>query len=280
MVSVRRCAICSQPALPGGRLCEPCKSALKRARDTTQSEVLLPPRRQRRRPERRESLTPGGDPRPNEGVAVQRTPALPARPAEPASRDLRYGAAVAALALLALIASGAWVAHVRGAGGEVAPRYAVEDRATAEDSVRVAVRVDELRPDSAPGVSTSPPAPVDPGRSVAPAAEARLGPPARGTANRHTLAIAAPDTAPQGPAGSPPAPLEADPPAVATAGRVEIARTEPDRWQALADTLAACPTSDVFARTVCVQSARIEHCTGAWGRSPLCPPPVERDHGN
>lgn len=46
----------------------------------------------------------------------------------------------------------------------------------------------------------------------------------------------------------------------------------PDRWQTLANALAACGTeSGVFARTMCEQRARIAGCDSHWGEVALCP---------
>ena len=264
MATARSCAICSQPALPGGRLCGPCKAALKRARDATVSEAILPPRRARTRPVRAGS------------TAVR--PILPTEP--PVDRPRRAGLLAAVAALGALVATAAWVAHVRGAGGLIAPRYAISDVGPAAEAPTVSDRVpDVVQPRSVP-------APVPDERAFGPEV---VEPTVRAAPARTLVAVRTPSAAPaelqvaippraEEPVATPP-PVPAVP-VEALAVPALAVEAPPDRWQRLALSLAACPVDDLLAKAVCQQSLRIEHCTGSWGRVPLCPAPVERDHGN
>jgi hypothetical protein len=52
-----------------------------------------------------------------------------------------------------------------------------------------------------------------------------------------------------------------------------VAAAPVDRWQPLRAQLAACGAVDgLFQRAMCEQGARLAHCEGQWGETPLCPP--------
>lgn len=195
-------------------------------------------------------------------------------------RPRRAGLLAAVAALGALIATAAWVAHVRGAGGLIAPRYAVSEVGPAAETHPVAAPTPD-RSEARP----APPSASDERTIVPETVEA----PVRATPARTVVAVRAQSMAPpESPfaipsrseepvATAPPSPAV---PVEAPVSPVAAVETPPDRWQRLAMSLAACPADDLFAKAVCQQSLRIEHCTGSWGRVPLCPAPVERDHGN
>jgi len=274
-----KCAICRQPSVPGERLCAPCKSALKRARDTTVSEAILPTRRARRRPER---------------IDANVAPTLAGEaPGAPLSTTMRAGwarrATAGAAALAALVAVAGWLAHTRDPDRPISPRYSVGAAEASTETVAAAASPD-LR------AVAVPPAPVAP--ATAPGSSERG--PDRPPIDPRTLpasiavprAPAPPAPEPVSPAGNPPvgrgiatdpalgAFPPAPPPQPVLVAQAPPPKPVPDRWQRLADALARCPANDVIARTVCQEALRLEQCEGYWGRVAPCPARPERDYGN
>jgi hypothetical protein len=275
MASRQRCAICRQPSAAGGRLCVPCRSALKRARDTTVSEAWLP----RRRPRRPRASPPVSLP----AAAVAVVPDV----ANPRDRAFRRPVA-ATLVLLAAVTGVALAITQLREPEALAPRYAVTEGQGVTDPISAA----KVLPSPAanvvpavavPAVEMRPPEVDDADEPIeaTPAARPvqRLSTSARTTpavpvasTTAETAGVAA--FGPVEEAAPPPAPAR-----VAVLAPPAPARPPPDRWQRLADALARCP-DDLIARSVCQQSLRLEHCGGAWGRVASCPAPVERDYGN
>jgi len=274
-----KCAICRQPSVPGERLCAPCKSALKRARDTTVSEAILPTRRARRRPERIDANVaspPAGD-----------APGAPMSTATRVGWARRAVAGTAALAALAVIAG--WLAHTGGPDRPISPRHSLGAAEASTETVTAAASPDVR-------AAASPAAPVV--ANAAPVSIERA--PDRPPIDPRTLpasiavprAPAAPAPEPVSPAGNPrpgrgtatdpalgafpPAP----PPQPVIVAQAPAPKPAPDRWQRLADALARCPANDVIARTVCQETLRLEQCEGYWGRVAPCPARPERDYGN
>lgn len=254
------CTICRQPAAPGSNLCAPCRSALKRARDSTVSEAILPLRRQRKRP----ATTPA-------------TPAAESAPQGASAHRWVRGAWAVALGGV-LVAGGAWIVHTRGNAGTIAPRYAVAAPESGAETIKAAATTAASTVSTAPAERAAVAAPgVDPApRSL----DARSLP----------STIAVPRVAPHaeaavplplGPAVASPSVVEAPPPAPIVVAQAPAPRAPPpDRWQRLADALARCPADDLVARTMCQESLRLEHCDGFWGRVAACPARSERDYGN
>ena len=258
--------------MPGERLCAPCKSALKRARDTTVSEAILPLRRARRRPSR-DGATPL-----EAGAAL--APRLPAR------ESWARLAAVGLVAAFVVVAAGTWLAHSRSSDGTIAPRHSVGPPASNAETIKAAASTD-ARPAPLPASQAPSPlaavaaarAPIDPlampanisvprvsvAVSSEPASLASSGPPARGTATDPAL-------------GAFPAEIRA--PAPVVVAQAPAPKPVQDRWNRLADALDRCPADDVIARTVCQESLRIEQCEGYWGRVAPCPARQDRDYGN
>lgn len=94
-----------------------------------------------------------------------------------------------------------------------------------------------------------------------------------------TVPKAAPAPSPEPVAPPPAAPLPPPEPAPVVVAQAPAPKPVPDRWQRLAERLAACPPG-LFERVYCQESLRLEHCDGYWGRVAPCPARVERDHGN
>lgn len=268
-----KCAICRQPCMPGQRLCAPCKSALKRARDTTVSEAILPLRRARRRPAH-DGATPL-----EAGAAL--APSFPAR------ESWARLAAVGLVAAVVVVAAGTWIAHSRSPDGTVAPRYSVGPPTSNAEMIKAAASTG-ARSSPLPATQTPSPTgavaaaarvPIDPLAMPAniavprppaavpaePAPLASSGPPARGDATDPAL-------------GAFPAEIRA--PAPVVVAQAPAPKPAQDRWSRLADALDRCPADDVIARTVCQESLRIEQCEGYWGRVAPCPARQDRDYGN
>ncbi len=268
-----KCAICRQPSVPGERLCAPCKSALKRARDTTVSEAILPLRRARRRPAR-DGATPL-----EAGAAV--APSFPTRD------SWARLVAVGLVAAVVVVAAGTWIAHSRSSDGTIAPRYSVGPPASSAETIKAAASTDarltplpaSQAPSPLAGVAAAARAPIDPlampaniavprvsvAVTAEPAPLASSAPPARGTATDPAL-------------GAFPAEIRA--PAPVVVALAPAPKPVQDRWNRLAEALNRCPADDVIARTVCQESLRIEQCEGYWGRVAPCPARQDRDYGN
>jgi len=258
------CAICRQAALAGDRLCAPCRSALKRARDSTVSDAMMPARRPRRRAAKASPDGPGVD------ANVAAAPV-------PRARWLARGVGLSMLGAT-LLAGGVWIAHTRGIAGTIAPRYSVAPQESNAETIDAAAAT---RPAPAAPVAADKAAPAgrdDPAstRTIdARALPASITMP-RGRAESDALAATA--TAPAA-ATSAPAPA-VDPPLPPPVVVAQApARALPDRWQRLAVRIEGCPP-ETLQRAVCQESLRIEYCEGHWGRVAACPAKVERDYGN
>jgi len=277
MASRQRCAICRQPSVAGGRLCLPCRAALKRARDTTVSEAWLPHRRTRRL-----RTSPPVTPPAADGAVAGPEAANPRDPAfrRPVAATLVLLAAVTGVALA--------ITQLREPVEALAPRYAVTEGQGVTDPISAAKVLPSPpaivgRPAVDPGIEARSPAIDDAAESKAPT-PAPPSAPRQSTSPRTTSAPSVESTTleaaglasfgPVAEAAPPPPPAR-----VAVLAPPQPARPPPDRWQRLADALARCP-DDLIARSVCQQSLRLEHCEGAWGRVASCPAPIERDYGN
>jgi hypothetical protein len=257
------CAICRQPALAGDRLCAPCRSALKRARDSTVSDAMMPARRPRRRAAAAVPAETGAD------ANVAATPVSRAR-------WLARGIGLSMLGAT-LVAGGVWIAHTRGIAGTIAPRYSVAPQETSAETIEAAAAA---RPAPAAPVAAdrTPSAGRDDAASTrtidARALPASITMP-RGRAETDALAATAASTAAT-PAPAPVVDPPLPPPVVVAQAP---ARAAPDRWQRLAEQIEGCPP-DTLKRAVCQESLRIEYCEGHWGRVAACPAKVEREYGN
>jgi len=256
------CAICRQPALDGDRLCAPCRSALKRARDSTVSDAMTPGRRPRRRPPA---------PAPSE-ASSEGNPATPPTRAKWIARGLGVSIAGALL-----VAGGVWIAHTRGIAGTIAPRYSVAAPESNAETIEAAAATRPAPPATVAGDKASG-ADRDEG-APSRALDARALPASitlpRGRSETDALAAAA--AAPAAPPAPAPVVEPPLPPPIVVAQAP--ARPAPDRWQRLAELLDGCPP-DALKRAVCQESLRIEHCEGFWGRVAACPAKAEREYGN
>ena len=249
----------------GDRLCAPCKSALKRARDSTVSDAMMPKRRPRRRLE-----TP--PPAAATATASTDTPAPPAR-----ANWIARGIGASLVGAL-LVASGAWILQARGVSGNIAPRYSVAPQESGAETIEAAAATRSAPASPAPADKAAGAAASHDDGATSHTLDTRTLPSSitmpRGRAETDALAA----TAAQ-PVAPPPAPV-AEPPLPPPIVVAQVAaRPAPDRWQRLATELERCP-QDAFKRAVCQESLRIEHCEGHWGRVAACPAKVEREYGN
>lgn len=268
-----KCAICRQPSMPGQRLCAPCKSALKRARDTTVSEAIVPLRRARRRPPR--------------DVAASPESAASAAPASPTRASWAGLAAWGGVVAVVFVAGGTWLAHTRGDAAAIAPRHSVGPSDSSAETIKAAANAEaQFAPSPAAVRATwqaatvdTPRAPIDPHTMPASIAVPR------GAGNASSDALPRPSSAPpaRGAATDPGLgafPAESPAPAPIVVAQAPAPRPVPDRWQRLAEALNRCPANDVITRTVCQETLRIEQCEGYWGRVAPCPARPEREYGN
>ncbi|HEY8242537.1 MAG TPA: hypothetical protein VII68_03685 [Casimicrobiaceae bacterium] len=260
------CAICRQPALAGDRLCAPCRSALKRARDSTVSDAMTP----KRGPRRRSDAPPPA----NASVAADPVATSPAR-----TNWLARGIGFSLVAAL-IVAGGAWITHTRGIAGTIAPRYSIAPQESNAETIEAAAATRPAPAATAPADKTASAAVGHDEGAASRTLDARALPSSitmpRGRAETDALAAAA---ATQSVAPPPPAPAvePALPPPIVVAQAP--ARPAPDRWQRLAAELERCP-QETIRRAVCQESLRIEHCEGHWGRVAACPAKIEREYGN
>jgi hypothetical protein len=164
---------------------------------------------------------------------------------------------------LAIVGAAGVVAYPFTITAEMARPAAADERTVAQEALVTVTGISTVRETqlASPALLEPPPAPppaVKPKPVVQPPAE-----PAE-----RKVSPARTDPAPvlEPPPAAPPPSLE--PPVVAE--RTVVAPT--DRWQPLRAQLAACGTADgVFQRAMCEQGARLKHCDGQWGETPLCP---------
>jgi len=277
-----KCTICARLTLPGAKLCPACRSALRRARDDTISELLPLPGRVDRLAYRSAGTFSAAMPAPASRKARKpeqaETPKTPPR----ASRARISSTTIALLGLSAVAMGiavfgfiGARQSHVarpveRSMGESVVARVAPagEPRispASLAEEARQTTTLNE-KPDEVEVVT----APAEP------ALPATL----RKEPARTERARAAPRVAPPMPASSVPlGPQEEILPRVAP---VVVAAAPPapppDRWQLLASGLSRC-SGNVFSRLGCEQAIRSKFCEGYWGDVPQCPAGIPNDHG-
>ena len=250
-----KCPICGKKTLPGAKLCGPCRSALKRARDD--SVWVLPP-----------SQRPGEAPPEEPHPASSRTAQWVL--GSPRLRGWRVWA-VAGGMLGACVLAG-----LRFAGGEepVAPPTAAS-RPSVEDPMPGASprAVPTAGEQAAPGS-------VVPTGTIVHADEALVQPPRREYSVPRTPKASHPAAEPA--VVPPPAPVEPPPPEtprIVAASPPPPAARPVDPMQRLDDALGRCRGQDLFSRLGCEYRARSTYCEGHWGESPQCPAPTGNDHG-
>lgn len=240
-----KCPICGKQTLPGAKLCGPCRSALKRARDDSVWEM------------------PG-----HPGGAPQASAAAPARWVLGAGRLPGWrGIALGALAMALSVGAGVLIAR----SGEAAK--AANDRAAP-----VPASASVQSPVQAPAPMTTKAAAEVPAPVEAPPREEVTQPP------RHEPPKAARPARPvPEPPAPPPAPAAEPVPVVEPPRPAPVPpRDLPppiDPWQRMSDALDRCAAEDLFGRIRCEYRVRTSFCEGHWGEVPQCPGATVNDHG-
>ena len=305
-----KCTICGLPAVAGGMLCAPCKSALKRARYLSVQELprnsILRPRRSKPRP------SPPVDPAAKASAPpvnpAAKASAWPVGPAAQAPlvathrsilRPLLAGAA--ALAVLGVIAywgqpmlaereaaaasalgaasapalpaaPGILEANPTGATQPVAPREAPSSAAAPAITVASPSNATVAPPSAAPLPSAA-------------TVEKPLRKPTEPAVRSRTVPAARPDPAASLGAASLhetlPAivePVRAAPPPPAAAP-VALPARPLDRWESMSNALTQCGREGGLSGIVCDQRVRLESCDGYWGKVAQCPLPPENPGG-
>ena len=273
-----KCMICSSKALPGSKLCKPCRSALRRARDDTISELMPLPRRM-------DALawqySQGGSTRlqlmeipapPSEGQRIGPWRDLWLRAWDAAGALRTAGLALVTLAVGGLAFIG--TQQMRFESDQNAARAALA-APTAEPQTRISpTSLVEAARESAPAFSETPivetpvaappqPAAARPRRA---AADRPRAPAARVTPTEDPIAAFAAEETPR-------------PAVVAALSPPAVASPQLDRWQTLSAALSRCAAFDVWNRSICEQAARSRHCDGVWGQNGMCVAGVVNDHG-
>ncbi len=261
-----KCTICGRHTLPGAKLCLPCRSALRRARDDTISELLPLPRRV-------EALAVGGAETLGQavdmGLARKRgggdAPGAVRRPS-------RFASVAVALFVLAI----GVLAYGFGEQLRQDPQTIIAERIAQPTHAGVspwtmaaeARRTTQLAPlpdivdttaEPAQASSVAPPGPLKARKATAPPSRSVKAP-------IQTAAEVVP--VPAVVANAPEPAIEAP-----------AALVVPDRWQSLSATLARCSVQNPFARTGCEHAARAQFCDGYWGQVAQCPAGIPNDHG-
>lgn len=264
-----KCTICGRHTLPGAKLCLPCRSALRRARDDTISELLPLPRRV-------EAIGAGGqtisqtlDMR----VGGRRTDERAGSQATVRRRSHFATIAVALFVMaVAILAYGFGeqlrqdpqtiiaerIAQPAHAGSAVSPStMAAEARRTTQLALLPDAIDTTVEP--TPAASVAPP---EPSKARKPAT-----PPSR--------SVKTPIQAPTEATPTPTVVAQAPEPAIEAPTPVVV----PDRWQSLSGALARCNGPNPFARIACEHTARAQFCDGRWGQVAQCPAGIPNDHG-
>jgi hypothetical protein len=277
-----KCMICGGQTLPRSKLCKPCRSALRRARDDTVSELMPLPRRM-------DVLAwqhPRGVSGPLRVTEVSSEPNDGRRPRplgtliEPVfglgrKSPLRTAAlALVALAVGSLAFVGTQQMRLESESGVTrdAPATLSEAQPTriSPASLAAAARESASLPADEVGVET----PIVVEAQVAPVRNRRDAPrPERPRAPKPSVSPQADAVAAFGPVDPPrAAPVAASVPPVPQAPQL-------DRWQSLSAALARCTGGDLWKRASCEHAARQQYCDGSWGQNAMCPSGIANDHG-
>jgi len=281
-----KCLICGGKTLSGGKLCKPCRAALRRARDDTISELLPLPRR--REAMAYSAATSVAGVLPLDGATIVLAP--PRRPRRRVSllgrikpRHFRAAALASFVVAAGLIAFvGLHELHrTRDAGAApAAATPASSEPHAVVQRVSPSTLLGSARDENAVPASDAPaagPSTIDVAEPAVPPAATPLRRPAdrsaraRGLQLRASLPVEAiVDAAPEVPTVIIRAPMPPAPPV--------IRQPTPDRGQLLAAALNRCG-GDFLTRSVCEHRARAQYCDGQWGQLAPCPSGVANDHG-
>jgi len=277
--SSSRCAICTRPARRGDRLCDQCKTAVKRARHVQTVHATLLPRAGT-------GAAASGHPGAGEGRAVPaRRAARSALPSLPAGWGtyatlVAFGVAVSITGYYATdqqeeaanrdrssqaarTASAAQMRNEKAAQAQPPmPSAAAAEGFSWDD---VIAQIEWTFPQSPQANSAGTP----PGKKSL--RDARSA----GDEARRPIEARSPDPVP------PPAPTVAgDTATLSGAARAPEAQPTPnsDRQQVMAAALSRCERENFLAGFLCKERARLQFCDGQWGEVPQCPSGVRSDN--
>ena len=267
-----KCTICGRRTLPGAKLCLPCRSALRRARDDTVSELMPLPARaaafgipgastvsrtldliETRRAKRRPRKSTGDE---GEGKGAVR-----------AYSPLRVAAIALFVMAIGVVAYG-FTEQLQGEPASLAAHEQASVPAPRASVSPVAMAAEARNTMLAAPVSHSSEAIAEAGMSVSPPVEIkpRKSP---SSAARPIKKVDAPTMTP----------VVVVPPVVTAAAAPAAAPVvAPDRWQLLSAALGRC-NGNLFERIGCEHVARAKYCEGYWGQVSQCPGGVSNDHG-
>jgi hypothetical protein len=273
-----KCNICGGRTLPRAKLCLPCRSALRRARDDTVSELLPLPRGLEamafpgaRTVSRTLDLVRVRRARPHLGK-----PTGSAAPAPHLSgKDSPLRATAIALFALAIGFLAYGFAHqLRSdpdgtANQTLTPPAITVPQSTVSPATLAAEarRNTALAPFPAAEASTES-APAAEAPRVEPVKPRKISPAPRSSAKPESVAVAPAEVVPSNVAAAP-----------KTANQDVAAAPAPDRWQSLSAALGRCSAGNIFSRFACEHAARVQFCEGHWGQVAQCPGGVVNDHG-
>jgi hypothetical protein len=277
-----KCMICGGQTLPKYKLCKPCRSALRRARDDTISELMPLPRRLDRLALQHARSGAG----PIMVLDVRAEPkSAPTSAVSALARALNLsdvsplrmtGAALIALAVATLAFVGTYQVRneTRNAAARdvnaltpasLAPRVSPASLAAAARETIGASESDVEASATAAPVAAPTPA----------ASRVRAEPKQRRSAAASTAQSFSPSEwlAAFGASAETPAP------SVAPIAAPAVPAPKLDRWQMLSAALAGCASPDLFRRASCENAARQQYCDGASAQHALCAGSAANDHG-
>jgi len=262
-----KCLICGKRALPGAKLCGPCKAAIRRSRDASVWELpniaidrsraigrASPSARDNHAPALIDKERPADTHvRPHRQPLVHHARARTAR--VPGWMLMLVCASIGAVTALSLSQTSLPIPTLGAASSNYPPlsplhidplpalrplsltRLRDDLASTKSESDATAARLRDALRRSAPPPPVATPTPVE---------------------------VPAPRTEPVVVATAPPA--------------VAVAPPVKSRWQLMAETLDRCP-SGLLDRVGCEQRTRLDFCEGYWGQVAQCPAGIANDHG-
>ena len=272
-----KCMICSGKTPQGAKLCLPCRSALRRARDDTVCELLPLPRRLDVFAYSHAPTVTGSPPRISSAAKEKKTRVADAKRALAPARSLPFDKlqlAVLALAVLVLALLGGMLlrqshdAHVDArelqpsTSHDNGPRVSPASLA-AEARDSVALTESPMPATASTLVESAVPDPVHKDRPKTDKVRPRAASPA-------PVAVAAPSLGP---------PVEEVVRAIPATEPEIVSAPTPDRWKLLSSRLTSCAGANLFARVACEHAARAQYCEGYWGQVAQCPAGITNEHG-
>jgi hypothetical protein len=272
-----KCMICGGKTLPGAKLCLPCRSALRRARDDTVSELLPLPRRLDALAYQHAHTVTGTPPRASIAAKEKKARITAAKRISAGARSLPHRAwqlAVLAIAVLVLAILGGMAARqshdahadTRDLRPSLAP--VIDTRVS---PAALAAEARNSTTFSASPTLTDASAPAEPALPEMTHKERPKAEKARAAAPRPTPV--ADMTTALGPS------IEEAGSAVPVSKPDIAIPPAPDRWQLLSGRLSGCAGGNLFARVACEHAARAQYCEGYWGQVAQCPAGIANEHG-